>query len=98
MKGRANRIPVMLDSGFWLARPLDTDLPPEEDGTFSWSFGGGLKRVCHDRHNGGINIAFMDLSVRKVGMMELWQLKWHKQFDTTVGSRMVWPKWMARYN
>ena len=93
-----NRIPVMLDSGFWLARPLDTDLPPEEDGEFAWSMGGGLKRICHDRHNGGINVAFMDLSVRKVRMMELWQLKWHKQFDTSVYDRMAWPKWMARYN
>ena len=40
----------------------------------------------------------MDLSVRTVRMKELWQLKWHKQFDTSVYDRMAWPKWMARYN
>ncbi len=95
---QANRIPLMLDSGFWLARPLDTDQPPEEDGQFSWDFGGGLKRIAHDRHNGGINIALLDLSVRRVRMMRLWQLKWHKQFDTSVYDRIEWPKWIRRYN
>ena len=93
-----NQIPLMLDSGFWLARPLHTDEPPETDGEFAWGMGGGLKRVCHDRHNGGINIAFMDLSVRTVRMMRLWQLKWHKGFDTTVYNRMAWPQWIQRYN
>ena len=95
---QSNRIPLMLDSGFWLARPLDTDLPPEEDGAFAWDYGGGLKRIAHDRHNGGINIAFMDLSVRRVRIMRLWQLKWHKQFDTTVYDRIEWPKWIRRYH
>jgi len=80
----------MLDSCFWLARPLDTDRPPEEDGTFDRSAGGGLNRVCHDRHNGGINIAFMDLSARQVDLKQLWQLKWHRQFDTSVYDKMVW--------
>ena len=95
---QANQIPLILDSGFWLTRPLDTDRPPEEDGAFSWDLGGGLKRVAHDRHNGGINIAALDLSVRRVRMMRLWQLKWHKQFDTSVYDRIEWPKWIRRYN
>ena len=95
---QANQIPLMLDSGFWLARPLDTDQPPEEDGAFDWAAGGGLKRICHDRHHGGINVAFMDLSVRRVGMKGLWQLKWHRQFDTNVYHTMDWPKWIQRYN
>ena len=95
---QANQIPLMLDSGFWLARPLDTDEPPEEDGAFDWAAGGGLKRICHDRHHGGINVAFMDLSVRRVGMKGLWQLKWHRQFDTNVYNTMDWPKWIQRYN
>lgn len=93
-----NRIPMMLDCGFWLARPLDTDPPPETDGEFAWNHGGGLKRIAHDRHNGGINVGFLDFSVRKVRLMRLWQLKWHKQFDTTVYDRMYWPKWIERYN
>ena len=28
----------------------------------------------------------------------LWQLKWHKQFGTTVYDTMEWPKWIRRYN
>ena len=95
---QANQIPLILDSGFWLTRPLHTDQPPEDDGAFSWDLGGGLKRVAHDRHNGGINIAALDLSVRRVRMMRLWQLKWHKQFDTSVYDTMDWPKWIRRYN
>lgn len=93
-----NRIPLMLDSGFFLTRANDTDKPPEEDGEFNWSYGGGLKRVAHDRHNGRINVAFLDLSVRKVRLKRLWQLKWHRQFDTTVYDRMDWPKWIQRYD
>jgi len=95
---QSNQIPLMMDSGFWLARPLHTDKPPEEDGMFDWASGGGFNRICHDRHDGGVNIAFLDLSVRRVRMMRLWQLKWHKQFDTTVYDTMNWPKWIQRYN
>jgi len=92
---QANQIPLMLDSGFWLARPLDTDKPPEEDGTFDWDSGGGLRRICHDRHNGGVNVAFMDLSVRLVRLKRLWQLKWHRTFDTSVYDTMEWPRWIG---
>jgi len=38
--------------------------------------------VCIDRHNGGINSLFLDFSVRKVGLKELWMLKWDKSFNT----------------
>ena len=95
---QANQIPMLLDNGFWLTRPRDTDPPPEEDGQFAWSYGGGLKRIAHDRHNGGINIAFLDLSVRRIRLMRLWQLKWHKEFNTAVYEIMDWPKWIRRYN
>jgi prepilin-type N-terminal cleavage/methylation domain-containing protein/prepilin-type processing-associated H-X9-DG protein len=60
--------------------------------------------MCIDRHNGGINMLFMDWSVRKVGLKELWTLKWHRQTDTAgpwtkAGGVLPedWPPWMRRF-
>jgi prepilin-type N-terminal cleavage/methylation domain-containing protein/prepilin-type processing-associated H-X9-DG protein len=54
--------------------------PPAYDGDLS-SY--GMKSVCIDRHNGGINNLFMDWSVRKVGLKELWTLKWCSGYNTS---------------
>jgi len=35
-----------------------------------------------DRHAGGVNVLYMDSSVRKLGVRKLWGLKWHRTFDT----------------
>ena len=39
-------------------------------------------RSCMDRHDGGVNCLFLDWSVRKVGLKELWTLKWVKPWPT----------------
>jgi prepilin-type processing-associated H-X9-DG protein len=64
----------------------------------------GLPRYAMDRHGGGINMLFMDWSVRKVGIKELWTLKWTKEFDragpwTKAGGVQPenWPQWMRRF-
>jgi len=43
-------------------------------------------------------------SVRKVGIKELWTLKWHKNFDTKGkytkaggATASTWPDWMKRF-
>ena len=41
-----------------------------------------MNRVCVDRHNGFVNSVFADWSVRKVGLKELWTLKWHRTYNT----------------
>lgn len=92
----ANNIPMFMDCGFFLTRPLHTNKPPSQDGEFVWTPNTGMSRVCHDRHNGGINVAFMDMSVRQVRLKRLWQLKWHREFDTSVYDKMQWPKWIER--
>ncbi len=96
-----NTIPVLMDCGFMLARPEPYDEPPLEDGKFAWADGGGMKRVCTNRHHGGINMLFMDWSTRKVLLKELWTLKWHRSFDTagvyTPAGNVTnddWPAWM----
>jgi hypothetical protein len=46
----------------------------------------------------------MDWSVRKVGLKELWTLKWHRNFDTSGPWTKAggvkpddWPKWMRNF-
>jgi prepilin-type N-terminal cleavage/methylation domain-containing protein/prepilin-type processing-associated H-X9-DG protein len=101
VKGATN-IPVYLDS----ASPTDDGpdhftSPPQFDGQppsrAMWSY-------CINRHNGYVNCLFMDWSVRKVGLKELWTLKWSKEFDTTnVWTRSGgvlpedWPEWMRNF-
>ena len=39
-----------------------------------------MNRFCNDRHDGSINVSFLDGSARLVRLRELWQLKWHREF------------------
>jgi prepilin-type N-terminal cleavage/methylation domain-containing protein len=57
-----------------------------------------------DRHDAFVNHAFLDWSIRKVGLKELWTLKWHRQFETggywtKVGGIQPdnWPEWMRKF-
>ncbi len=54
-------------------QPSSTDAPPEHDGAWRTR---GTKTCCIDRHGGAINSLFLDGSVRKVGLQELWALRW----------------------
>jgi hypothetical protein len=63
-----------------------------------------MKRFCINRHDGFVNGLFVDKSVRKVGLKELWTLKWHQNFDTRgawtrTGGVLPqdWPAWMGRF-
>jgi prepilin-type N-terminal cleavage/methylation domain-containing protein/prepilin-type processing-associated H-X9-DG protein len=60
--------------------------------------------VCINRHDGGINMALLDASVRKVGLKELWSLRWEPCTNTANrwtkagGVRpQDWPKWMRKF-
>jgi prepilin-type N-terminal cleavage/methylation domain-containing protein/prepilin-type processing-associated H-X9-DG protein len=106
LKG-ADAIPVFLDSQAVTGWADHGSLPPEYNGALpqGMSLPEQMKNFCIDRHGGGItNCLFMDWSVRKVGLKELWTLKWHKQFDTANpwtragGVRPEgWPQWMRRF-
>ena len=94
MKGRA-KIPLLLDST-GPSVGIDAKQPPPRT-----EFG---YRACINRHNGYVNGLFLDWSARKVGLKELWTLKWYKQFDTAnpwtkAGGVQPedWPKWMQRF-
>jgi prepilin-type N-terminal cleavage/methylation domain-containing protein/prepilin-type processing-associated H-X9-DG protein len=96
-----NNIPVCLDSAWMIQKPKDLDTPPPYDDVVDAS---NMSHVCINRHNSGINGLFMDWSVRKVGLKELWTLKWHRNFDTagpyTRAGGMKpedWPEWMRNF-
>jgi prepilin-type processing-associated H-X9-DG protein len=61
-------------------------------------------QVCLNRHNGTINVLFLDSSVRKLGLKGLWTLKWRRDFNTSGPWTKAggvkpeqWPKWMRDF-
>ena len=79
-----NRVPLLLDEQWLGGFPTPEDYPPEYDGQTFWSGGGPgeMDRYCLNRHEGYVNGLFLDWSSRKIGLKELWKLKWHRTFDT----------------
>jgi prepilin-type N-terminal cleavage/methylation domain-containing protein len=72
------------------------DPPPLDD--LGWQGGDDLMmaRVCRNWHKDGYtNMLFLDLSARRVGLKELWVLKWHRLFDTEGkwGKDVRWSNW-----
>ncbi len=98
----ASQVPLMGACMWDGSEPLETDSPPIAEGVqLSDS---NMSIFCLDRHNGGPNMLFMDTSVRKVGLKQLWTLKWHQNFNTadiwttTGGATSTdWPQWMQNY-
>jgi prepilin-type processing-associated H-X9-DG protein len=76
----AGSVPMFLDALRFDLWPLPTDRPAENEYA-AWT-GNMMARCCINRHNGAVNCLFVDGSVRKVGLKELWTLKWHRSFDT----------------
>jgi len=96
LRGRVN-IPTFPDStGPLVPIFLRRHRPPETE--FA------ERSFCINRHNGHINALFMDWSVRKVGLKELWTLKWSSRWDTAgpwtkAGGVQPedWPEWMRKF-
>jgi len=96
------QIPLMGGCMWDGTEPWETDSPPIANGLqFT---GSNMSIFCLDRHNWGPNMLFMDTTVRKVGLKELWTLKWHQQFDTvgpwTQAGGVItedWPPWMRSF-
>ena len=96
-RGKAN-IPVLLDCSEWDGS-ISGLPPPPYDG-----FGGMGFPFCINRHNGYINGLFLDWSVRKIGLKELWTLKWDYKWNTSnewtrAGGVQSedWPQWMRNF-
>jgi len=103
----ASNVPLYLDSWWWCAWVKDTDAPPQYDGQntqFPCGCRNSIHRFCINRHDGFVNAVFMDYSVRKIGLKQLWTLKWHRQFNTAGPLTRAggvkptnWPEWMRKF-
>jgi len=71
-------------------------VPPEFEGQVDDWTTNAMKMLCINRHNGFTNGVFADFSTRKVGLKELWSLKWHRNFDINADPP-VWPSWMRNF-
>ncbi|MFQ6035627.1 MAG: type II secretion system protein [Sedimentisphaerales bacterium] len=101
-----NNVPVMGDA-YWRAdgQPYPHDDPPNYEGEPRTGVAGSEMRIfCINRHEGAINVLFMDWTVRRVGLKELWTLKWHRHYNihgpwTRAGGVLPsdWPQWMRGF-
>jgi prepilin-type processing-associated H-X9-DG protein len=96
---RANT-PVLLDC-VWVGGMVSPGNNPPKDEDALGPMHGDLSWFCIDRHGSGINGLFLDWSVRKVGLKELWMLDWLPHFPESsrwTKARGVkptdWPQWM----
>jgi prepilin-type N-terminal cleavage/methylation domain-containing protein len=95
----AAQIPVLLDAMMPYVDVTMGASPP-------WTDRGGVEigMCCMNRHKGSVGSLFLDWSVRKVGLKELWTLKWYDGFDrsgkwTKAGGVKPedWPRWMRGF-
>jgi prepilin-type N-terminal cleavage/methylation domain-containing protein len=101
----AEKIPIFLDCLWYDVWPFDIDVPPLYDGAMENISGSNeMRRVCLNRHKAAVNCAFLDWSVRKVRLKELWTFKWHRNFDVngmwTIAGGVLpedWPEWMRGF-
>ena len=102
VRGAAS-IPVLADAANWeITIDLDGGPPSAEDSTQNRD--GAYVPMCINRHDETVNYLFLDWSVRKVGLKELWTLKWMPDFDTAgpwtkAGGVLPsdWPEWMRGF-
>jgi prepilin-type N-terminal cleavage/methylation domain-containing protein len=98
----AAQIPLMAEALRFDLWPQPNQAPAaSEEAVWSTNHMG---RVCMNRHVGHVNLSFCDFSVRKVGLKELYTLKWHRSFNTagpwTKAGGVVaenWPDWIRRF-
>jgi len=100
VRGSAN-IPAFLDATWYESAPESDDDPPRRE---HHDGGYGMQDFCVNRHNGCINGMFLDWSVRKIGLKELWTLKWNPWFNTADEWTRAggvkpedWPVWMRNF-
>ncbi len=106
VKGQVDNIPLFLDAMRFDGWPTENDRAASNP-LAAW-YDAGMShtaRFCVDRHKRHTMTVFLGSSARKVGLKELWTLKWHKRFDTAgpwtkAGKARRtgdWPEWIRGY-
>jgi prepilin-type N-terminal cleavage/methylation domain-containing protein len=102
---QASNVPIMLDALRFDLWPLATNAPATDEGS-AWTggAGGNIARCCINRHRGFVCSVFADGSTRKVGLKELWTLKWYRTYNTggtwTIAGHVSadrWPNWLRPF-
>lgn len=98
----ADTVPLFLEALRFDVWPRASERPPASE-LRAWS-GNLMARCCINRHDGAVDCLFVDGSARKVGLKQLWTLKWHQSFDTAgpwtqAGGVLPsdWPAWMREF-
>ena len=97
-------VPLFADTMWRGGGPFHFMGPPDYNGVWE-GYDAEMNHFCIDRHGAGTtNALFLDWSVRKVGLKELWTLKWHREFDINGPWTMAggvqpndWPVWMRYF-
>lgn len=101
----ANEVPVFMDALRIDTWPGETQEPADNPDS-AWTGGAtyNMARVCINRHRGSTSVSFLDWSTRKVGLKELYTLKWHRNFNirgpwTKAGGVVAenWPEWIRPF-
>ncbi len=99
---QASNVPIMVDALRFDLWPLPSHAPAETEGA-AWS-SNNMARCSINRHRGFVSSVFADGSTRKVGLKELWVLKWSRSFNTagpwTQAGRVSadrWPNWIRPF-
>ena len=97
---KRGEIPALLDSRSPCDAPRSNNEPPRTQR----HSGNDIKQFCINRHDGYVNCLFLDWSVRKIGLKELWTLKWYPHFETAGKWTRAggikpedWPEWMKNF-
>jgi prepilin-type N-terminal cleavage/methylation domain-containing protein len=103
-----NNVPVMGDAA-WRSdgQPYPVDQPPTYEGeprAGVGTSGSEMRIFCINRHDAATGMLFMDWTARRVGLKELWTLKWHANYNvngpwTRAGGCLPgdWPEWMRHF-
>ena len=94
--GRVASAPLFGDCVWQGTNPNPNDAPPTAPGTCAVA--AAMPCFCIPRHPGRSpeNMAFVDGSVNSVGLRQLWQLPWSKNWKPS--STILWPSWLYAYN
>ena len=98
-------VPVLADGGDFTAavrddlshipykNPIDSSLT-ERDFKLNCF---GINKFLMKRHSGGVNVLFMDWSVRTTSLIDLYALDWHKEYQPVSENDAAWqwPDWMV---
>lgn len=94
--GRIPGVPLFADCVWQGTNPTPTDTPPGHAG--DCPVAATMPCFCIARHPGRSPqmMTFVDGSVSSVGLRQLWQLPWSKNWVPS--SNILWPRWLLSYN